>query len=224
MLTLQNNPILTSYQLYILKHFFDHPLASSFFLTGGTALSAFYFAHRESKDLDLFSLEPFHMQDISQIIESLGKSLECNVVVSKSTPSYREMYLIHKEGSWAQRIDIVHEQPKRHGTVVTVDGIRVDALENIATNKILAIFGRLEGKDYIDLFTILRESSLSFRELFQLAKEKDSGLSEFYFANTVRNVRTITIWPEMKKDIDVNDVIAFYEDLSKELLMSIKPE
>lgn len=133
------------------------------------------------------------------------------------------MYLIHKEGAWTQRIDIVHEQPKRHGAVATIDGIRVDALENIATNKILAIFGRLEGKDYIDLFTILHESSLSFRELFQLAKEKDSGLSEFYFANTVRNVRTIAIWPEMKKEIDINDVIVFYEDLAKKLLMSIKP-
>lgn len=38
-----------------LGHFFAGPLAEHFYLTGGTALARFYFHHRESLDLDLFT-------------------------------------------------------------------------------------------------------------------------------------------------------------------------
>jgi predicted nucleotidyltransferase component of viral defense system len=54
MYNLASTPILTDWQKDILKRFFASPLTQSFFLTGGTALSAFYFAHRDSKDFDFF--------------------------------------------------------------------------------------------------------------------------------------------------------------------------
>ena len=38
-----------------LAQFFSDSLSSDFYLTGGTALARFYFHHRESVDLDLFT-------------------------------------------------------------------------------------------------------------------------------------------------------------------------
>jgi len=44
-----------SLQDRFLEHLFSGPLAEDFYLTGGTALARFYFQHRESLDLDLFT-------------------------------------------------------------------------------------------------------------------------------------------------------------------------
>jgi len=47
--------ILTTLQSKFLEKFFN--LTQEFYLTGGTALSAFYLKHRNSIDLDLFTHE-----------------------------------------------------------------------------------------------------------------------------------------------------------------------
>ncbi|MBI3815671.1 MAG: nucleotidyl transferase AbiEii/AbiGii toxin family protein [Nitrospinae bacterium] len=58
--------MLTSLQVRVLEKIYKADrysgIAKDFFLTGGTALSAFYLHHRESIDLDFFSMtdKPFH--------------------------------------------------------------------------------------------------------------------------------------------------------------------
>ena len=121
-------------------------------------------------------------------------------------------------------MDIVHEQPRHFGKLATIEGVIVDSLENIATNKILTLFGRIEPKDYIDFYVIMKKSSFRFDELFALAQKKDTGLFEFYFANSIANVSSITQWPPMKETIDIKQVVKYYLNLSRKLLMRIKPK
>lgn len=221
---LQNNPILYPYQIKILSLFSVSPFAKPFFLTGGTALAAFYLGHRESQDLDFFSLEPFDPLLLQATMQEIADKTNSELITTRRFPTYHEIFIENKKEGWKQKIDIVQEQPKRFGEVETVDGIRVDALINIATNKILAIFGRLEPKDYLDLYTILMQTDLRFNELFELAWQKDLGLSEFYFANTIADVEQFKTLPNMKIDFDKNKFVQFYKDLSKELLLKIKPQ
>ena len=77
-----------------------------------------------------------------------------------------------KRDGWIQRVDVVREQPIHFGDISLIDGIRVDSLENIGSNKILTLFSRLEVKDYVDFYTIITKSKLSFDALFALAKQK----------------------------------------------------
>jgi predicted nucleotidyltransferase component of viral defense system len=49
--------VLTPLQRDFLSAFFARSIAEPFFLTGGTALAAFYLHHRYSEDLDLFTLD-----------------------------------------------------------------------------------------------------------------------------------------------------------------------
>ena len=51
---LADNAILTQEQKTLLLHFSQSDLRQSFYLTGGTALAAFYLFHRVSEDLDFF--------------------------------------------------------------------------------------------------------------------------------------------------------------------------
>ena len=48
-------------------------IEGSFFLTGGTALSAFYLHHRLSNDLYLFTLNPADMSEIDFWLRGYGR-------------------------------------------------------------------------------------------------------------------------------------------------------
>lgn len=179
MFSLKNNPILLPHQTTLLQSFFASSLGQQFFLTGGTALAAFYLAHRESQDLDLFSLETFDTLQLNTILTELAKNVGATIEAKVLSATYHEFYLSHSQAGWRQRLAVVQEQPKHFGKLVRIEGIVVDSLENIASNKILTIYGRLEPKDYIDLYFIIKKTKFTFDELFELAKQKDTGLSEF---------------------------------------------
>ena len=221
MYNLKTTPILTDWQKQILVDFFASPVVKNFYLTGGTALSAFYFAHRESKDLDLFSSEPFEMKAIQEILKTIGSQLLATYSEKVSTQTYKEIYLEHAD--WTQRIDIVREQPIHFGDIVETDAIHVDTLENIGSNKITAIFGRLEPKDYIDLYMIIHHSPWTFDKLFSLAKQKDAGLEPFFFAYSASNIDKIETWPELRVSVNVDEIREWYRNLAKNILERIKP-
>ncbi len=61
--------ILTDLQKKILNTFSDLPDKEAFYLTGGTALSAFFLKHRRSHDLDFFT-------DVEEIISPVSQKLE----------------------------------------------------------------------------------------------------------------------------------------------------
>lgn len=221
---LKNNPILYPHQTRILTLFFSAPFSKTFFLTGGTALSAFYLAHRESQDLDFFSLEIFNTMALRTTMQEIAQQTKSKMIISQRSQTYNEIFLENKGEDWKQKIDIVQEQPKHFGDLVKIENIIVDSLINIATNKILAVFGRLEVKDYIDLYMICTKTNLTFEKIFDLAKQKDTGLSEFYFASTILNVEKFQTFPKLKVTFDRSAFVKFYLDLSTKLLLKIKPK
>ncbi len=220
---LTNNPILKDFQVQILKIFFSSDFARSFFLTGGTALSAFYFAHRESKDLDLFTLEPFDSLRLNQLLNEIADLTHSTLTTKVASNTYQEFYLTNKKSRWIQRIDIVHDIPRHFGQLTKIDDIVIDSLENIGSNKVLTVFGRIEPKDYLDLYVILEKSDLKFDKLFALAQQKDLGLDKFHLAASINQVADIQVWPENKLGISSAKIIMFYEDLMQKLLREIKP-
>ena len=221
---LTNNPILKDYQIQIMELFFGSDFGQPFFLTGGTALSAFYFAHRESKDLDFFTLQPFDPTRLTQIISEIADETASVSNAKVASNTYQEIYLTNDKLGWTQRIDIVHDVPRHFGELAKVGNIIVDSLENIGSNKVLAVFGRIEPKDYIDLYVILKNSSLKFDQLFELAKQKDLGLDKFHFVHSINQIARIEVWPENKLGIKNSQIIDFYQNLVQRLLREIKPQ
>ena len=70
----------------------------------------------------------------------------------------------------------------------------VDSIENIGANKLTAILGRTEPKDFVDLYFILR-AGYSFDDLLAKAQTKDLGLHPFYLAGSLRQVRNFRRLP-----------------------------
>lgn len=224
MFNLKNNPVLTGYQIKILKIFFNSNIGQKFFLTGGTALSAFYLAHRLSKDLDLFSIEEFDSLELEKLVEQIASITNAEVKTKVKTKRYNEIYLENRKKGWIQRIDFVKEQPLIFGKRKRINDVIVDSLENISSGKILAIYGRFEPKDYLDLYFIFKETDLDFFELFEKTKKKDLGLNEFYFANMISDVKDLKNFPKTIKPVDKEELIAFFLSLSDKLFKKIKPK
>ena len=60
--------------------------------------------------------------------------------------------------------------------------------------------------------------------MFKLAKQKDTGLSEFYFANTIADADKFETLPKMKIPFDKTAFVKFYKEISYKLLLKIKPK
>lgn len=159
-----NRP-LTKLQQEVLNSFFSQPIGKSYFLTGGTALSGFYFYHRESIDLDLFTFEPIEVEPIRQIFEDIAAKFHLSYDHRVATEGYHKFFLTGKKEEL--KIDLVKEQKVHFGKIKTFGKVRVDSIENIGSNKITAIFNRSEAKDFIDLYFILEKKLFTFAKLLQ---------------------------------------------------------
>ena len=145
--------------------------AAPFYLAGGTALSKFYFQHRDSYDLDFFS-QDFSTAKIQELVGLLGKATGKKMkLISESRRegfaklSIYELILGKKD---ALKIDFVEDVVALVGPLKQVDGIDILSLEDIYLRKIYAISrtlpqihkvgqkhflgGRQAAKDLYDLY------------------------------------------------------------------------
>lgn len=221
---LKNNPVLLPHQIEILRQIFSFPEFDKFYLTGGTALSAFYLGHRDSKDFDFFTNEACDFTVIDKILAAIAETTNSTVKTKVRSQTYTEIYLEEKTGKWIQRMDFVRDIPIHFGKLNKIGSIRIDSLENIASNKVCAIFGRQEPKDYIDFYFISNNTKLKIPQIFKLAQKKDLGLTEFHFAYIILAAENMESFPIMKVPFDKEEFKKFYKNLSRDLLMQIKPK
>ncbi len=207
-----------------LERFFAGPLAEHFYLTGETALARYYFHHRESLDLDLFTNnweQDFAL--VNQIILGILHALYLRITNQVITDTFLQ-YIVTDTAGASLKVDLVKDVPVHFGDLLIKDGVRIDSLENIGSNKVLAVFGRTDARDFIDLYWILHYTDLKFDELYQQAQMKDSGLSEFYLAYALQNVEKIRLFPRMLEPMAWDEIKSFFQKLARTLLTQIKPD
>ncbi len=215
--------IITPIQENFLKAFFDSSLATFFFLTGGTALAEYYLKHRKSEDLDLFTLDQKLKFDfVNAEVLKIAKSLNFKIINQVSTGTY--LQFIFKGHADILKVDLVKDVPVQFGKIKNIRGVFIDSIENIAVNKLLAIFGRTDAKDFIDLYFLFKEKKFEFDDLYIKAKKKDVGLNEFYLANMLAEAEGLGEFPEVFKPLDKRVLKKFFLDLSQALFKKIKPQ
>jgi hypothetical protein len=134
-------------------------LALPFYLTGGTALSRRYFAHRYSDDLDLFvNRDPEFNTHVAKIFAALEVHQErgefqIRYESVQKFDSFATFHLIIPDGQTDLKIDLVNDIAPHYGGFDTSPVLgRVDHWRNILSNKLGALL-RFEPKNYAeDLF------------------------------------------------------------------------
>ena len=148
----------------------NEDISNYFFLTGGTALSAFYLAHRVSEDLDLFSKEKADLADIDFWI---SKTWPGETVPVRRSRGFLSVLIRDV------KVDIVYDQLAAPGNRKRADlgegrSIAIDTIDNIASNKLTTLVSRTEPKDFIDFYFIRRRfPRLEMSEIYRGARAKD---------------------------------------------------
>lgn len=210
--------ILTTLENQTLDYLFSNEwFKRHFYLTGGTALAAFYLYHRYSEDLDFFCHD-VSLDSIPALMEGY-KKLGHDVEQIKKSPSFYR-YSVDK----TLKVDFVADVGFRVGIPECVGNFMVDSLKNIATNKLCAILGRLESKDYVDLYFILEQEKYDIMELLTLAQNKDGGLEPFIWSSIIVDVQKLSILPRMIKPIDIQELKIYFLNLRDFILDKIRPK
>ena len=163
---------LTALQKEFLDAFFRRE--DRFFLSGGAALAGFHLGHRETHDLDLFTLtdaldDGFALS--SDIARECGASLES----IQTSPDFRRLLI--RRGAEAVLIDLVRDRVKQmvHDKPVA-QGIRIDPPEEILANKLCALLSRSEIRDLVDV-RALEMAGYQVEKALPAAHLKDTGLT-----------------------------------------------
>lgn len=212
--------ILTLLQKDFLIRFFAVPVGQRFWLTGGTALAAFYFHHRVSDDLDLFTLDEIALTAIIQPLHDIAAELGYGLTTTRLSDYFLQAVLTG-EGS-SLKLDLVRDVGPQFGERHICDGIVVDSLDNIAANKVTAILGRADVKDFVDLYFIL-QAGYDLKHLIEQAKQKDLGLTEFYLGHMMRQVTKLDFMPELLEPLSLGTLQEFYLELADEVLKEAAP-
>jgi hypothetical protein len=163
---------------------------NSFYLTGGTALSRFYYQHRYSDDLDFFCHQNNDFSfDIKDFLKSIEKNHDLKTTVDVSTRDFHRYYFKNYELSL--QVDFVNDLVYREERPKRLDsGIRIDTINEILSNKICALIDRDEPKDIADIIEIFKHpNDFSLQKSLHLAEEK----SELNFSLLIERLRTFPV-------------------------------
>ncbi len=177
------NHYLSTLQMDFLTAFFQREYR--FFLTGGAALVGFHLGHRETYDLDLFTLDDVVSEGFAAAQE-VARQMNASIEALQTSPDFRRLLL--RRGSDAIVIDLVRERvaqtiPEK----LFVGAIRVDPPEEILANKLCALLSRSEIRDLVDV-RALEALGYSLENALVAAQKKDRGLTPAQLAWVLQQI------------------------------------
>jgi len=211
---------LTPLQKKTLKIFSGVNRDGNFYFTGGTALAVCYLHHRESEDLDFLTGDAVSLAPTAREFENQLRAAGLNVQVERRQAAFVR-FLIGRE----LKVDLALDTPFRLKPPVqlNIEGaeIPVDDLDDIAANKMLALFGRAEPRDFVDVYFLSKEY-FDFMELVQMAAKKDTGFDLYWLAAAMQEAEKIELLPvKMHKPFNLSDMKKFYMEQRIKLLRRI---
>lgn len=158
-----------------------------FYLTGGTALHRHYFGDRYSDDLDLFVTRDagfaMHVDRALGALEEQGYRFDPAGFVRHQD----FVRALIRSPEAALQLDFVNDTVPRFGDLVSGDLFaRIDALQNILSNKVTAVY-RLDPKDFADLRTIASNVDFHWGEVMAEAGHKLLGIDAGDVADLLRS-------------------------------------
>ncbi len=220
---LKGQGLLTPLQRVFIQAFAGLGDQQHFFLTGGTALTEFYLAHRISFDLDFFTSEAALIVPFSHQVVALADQHPFHIEVVRRFATYVEFLVTREEE--VLKVDLALDSPFRFAAPMESEyGIRVNPFEDLRVDKLLAYYGRAEPRDAVDLYFILQREPLL--PLLDLAAQKDPGFDLYWFAVALNRAADfpddLTRWPvKMLKPVVPADLKSLFKDIALGIMARI---
>ena len=152
-------------------------------LAGGAALIAWGIGDRTTRDLDFFAPRAETVDLLGPELERALRAEGLQVEVIRSSPGFVRVEI--RDGDDTTELDLAWDYRMR-ALQRTEFGLTLDR-DELAADKVLALYGRAEARDYVDVFRI--RNFYSRERLCELAREKDRGFVENMFAESLARMQ-----------------------------------
>ncbi|MEK6732825.1 MAG: nucleotidyl transferase AbiEii/AbiGii toxin family protein [Candidatus Omnitrophota bacterium] len=196
-------------------------LKEKFYLTGGTALSAYYLHHRYSEDLDFFSLSQIEILGIDVFLKEIKPVLKIKKIDFQQSFN-RNIYFLHIEKD-VLKTEFTYFPFEHIEKPAKKDNIYIDSALDIAANKAFTIYQNPRARDFIDLYyIILKYPHLSLRKLLKMARIKfDSIIDPIQLGAQLLKAQDMRDLPRMLQKIDHQKWRVFFLNEAKNASDSI---
>ena len=204
--------VLTPWQKSAVNTVANELALTGFYLSGGTALAAYYLHHRFSDDLDFFVGEKPDTVFLHSFVEKLRGVLGASAVRYEKVYD-RNQYFFTIDDKECKVEFTLYPFPSL-GRSLKKGGMRIDSLRDISANKVMAMLDRFDPKDFVDLYFLLQRRSLE--ELRDDAQKKfDMTISNIFLGGELAKVRRIVALPTMLKPLSIEELRTFFSQQAK---------
>lgn len=195
-------------------------LVGNFYLTGGTALAAFYLHHRYSEDLDFFSEKEIDLLNLDVAIKKIQEKLGVEKIDFQQSFN-RNLFFLHFSNEVLKAEFTYFPFPRiENGSIE--ESIVVGSLLDIAVNKLFTIYQRVQARDYIDLYLIIKQEKLTVPDLIAKAKIKfDWHIDPLQLGTQFIKAKEARDYPRMIQEIPLKEWQEFFIEEAKKLKSDI---
>ncbi len=212
---MEGKNILTPERVRVLELVAKEPRLANFYLSGGTALSAFYFQHRDSEDLDFFCFETINVSLIHEFMDMVKKDLGAKTMRYDKV-FYRNLFFLTLADKTEFKLEFTKYPFKHLGKISKKFGVPIDSLRDIAANKFMALIERFDPKDFVDMYFLLERYSLSAIRR-DAEKKFGSKIGDMGVGSEFAKVRRIEALPRMLKPLTIGKVKVFFANEARKL-------
>ena len=214
---MKENKILTKRQLLFLSVFSqEKELSRKFYLSGGTALTEFYISYRLSEDLDFFSFEEVDAQVLSIFLKKHQKEIGFKSV-EFNTSFNRNLFFL-KYSNEILKTEFTYYPFTQLEKPLKKDGVFVDSLIDIATNKLFTIYQKPRARDFMDLFMICSEKGYKITDLVEKARLKfDTHIDPIKLGSQFLLCQKVKDYPTLLIDLPDDKWQQFFLDEAKKI-------
>ena len=213
--------LLSKKQKRLLSLFSENkPLRGAFYLTGGTALAAFYIPYRYSEDLDFFSEDEVDPALLVVFLKSIKEKLGYEEFDLNTSFNRNLLQLKFKDE--VLKLEFTYFPFPQIETPQTKDGVKVDSVLDIATNKLFTIYQNPRSRDFMDLYMICRKYEYTIEGLIEKAKIKfDWHVDPIKLGSQFLLVEELKDYPRLMVALDHREWQDFFIAEAKKLSLRI---
>lgn len=189
----------------------DVAASYGFALAGGYAVQAHGFLNRISADVDLFA-ETSAQFDFSQAVDAVIAAYQrdgLQAAAEVQTSSFARLSV--SGGKERAKVELGVDWRKNEPIRLAVGPVL--HADDAVANKVCALFGRAEVRDYVDVAAILASGRYSEDALVRLATEHDPGFDPTWFAEALNAVDRLPDTLFAPYGLDPEDVSALKEQM-----------
>jgi len=199
----------TPFQIAVARGFFSLPESETFLLAGGAALLATGLIARPTLDLDLFTSKPDRVEKASEAFVAYAQLQGWQVDIWHSGPSFARMLVRDREEVF---VDLALDSAPHGQPNATFLGPTLSP-DELASRKLLALFGRALPRDFEDIYAM--RDAMDFADLMRAAKEIDPGFEVKWLIIAIKSLKFLADDLFTLPSDEILQLRAYFDNLSK---------